>query len=188
MPIYTPALGGPALGHAFTPTQGLALDDQVLTEIAQSSALSISQGNVPGQVSETALLKSEPAAVLSPLQHAKILRSPDLVQAPCLPKALTPISLSILQCCMFPRPCCHHLGGELRHGEIFPKPCGKPVGGGKLEHPSRTHSHLLSLLKHPSAPFPQGGDYAPCLRGNCFNSSVVTSQHRKATQSGGRWQ
>lgn len=76
------------------------MDHQVFRGIAQSSAVSICHGNMPGLVSEPALLKTWPAAAASPspaLQHAKTSRSPDLSQAPCLPK--TPQQSSVQAPC-----------------------------------------------------------------------------------------
>lgn len=58
--------------------------------------LSTSHRNMPGLVSEPALLKTWSAADASPspaLHNSKTFRSPDLTQAPCLPKALIPVSL-----------------------------------------------------------------------------------------------
>ena len=154
------------MGHTFTLAQSFAVDHWVFTEITQSSALSVSHRNMPRLVSEPALLKTWPAPVASTspaLWHAKTFRSPDLAQDPCLPKALIPISLvsKHLATSYCPRTPLAGSGWRTETRKDFSEAPWEACGSGKLEHPSPTHSHLLSLLKHLSAPFPQGGDNAP---------------------------
>lgn len=148
--------------------------------------LSTSHRNMPGLVSEPALLKTWSAADASPspaLHNAKTFRNPDLTQTPCLPKALSlwVWCLSTLQHHIIPGPFWHS-----SHGKVFPKPCGKPVTVENLNIISYPQPVPVPH-EAPTHTFPLEGRLCHCLRGNCFNSSVVISQQKKVTLNRARW-
>lgn len=162
--VHTPVLGAPSLGQTLTLAHSLAVRHVGLA-VGFQRDLSTSHKNMPGLVSEPALLKTWSAAVASPspaLHDAKTFSSPDLAQASCLPKALIPVSLMSkhLAESYHPSTLLAQFTWRTEAWKGFSKALWEACDCGKFEHPSPTHSHFLSLVKHLPTPFPSRGDYA----------------------------